>query len=179
LTKGATLIHDSISSNDNILLEFLLLASENSADISLNSRDRLGFTPLLKSISSGNLFAVELLLKNKKIDKNVVTMNGHNVFHVASGSNQPSIIPLLVDYFSDEDKLKDLLNQSDVLKQKNTPIHLCIKSKNVTMLEEYLKLKDLIQWNKTNQMGKTPFSMSQELNEIELINLLKKNGIKK
>jgi ankyrin repeat protein len=178
--KGATLIHDSISSNDNILLEFLLLASENSADISLNSRDRLGFTPLLKSIASGNLFAIELLLNNEKIDKNVVTMNGHNMFHLASGSSQPSIISKLMDYFSDdEEKLKFLLNQSDVLKQKNTPIHLCIKSKNLTMLKEYLKWKDFIQWNKTNQSGKTPFSMSQEMNEIELINLLKKNGIKK
>ena len=100
------------------------------------------------------------------------------MFHIASIFSKENIIPILGKYFKEEE-LKILLNQQDTLKQKNTPVHLAIKHKNVKILKENLNLKKFIQWNKTNQNGKTPLSLSQEMNEIEIINLLRKNGIKK
>eukprot|EP01080_Neovahlkampfia_damariscottae_P011304 gene11304-4115_t len=137
--SGSTLIHDSIVSNDDELLQFLLLVSENSiAEISLNSRDRLGFTPFLKSVSNGNLKSFNLLLKNLKIDKYVTTTNGHNIFHVAANFSKENFIPVLAKFFNEEE-LKNLLNQQDTLKQKNTPC-----KKTYSMEQNKSKWKDTI-----------------------------------
>eukprot|EP01080_Neovahlkampfia_damariscottae_P005549 gene5549-9368_t len=120
--SGRSIILDSILTNDITLLKFLLLASESGINLNLNGRDELGFTPLLKSISCGNKDALELLLQHRNVDVMISTHNSQNCFHICSMFNQPDYVLLIAQHL-DESQLKILLNESDVLKNKNTPLH--------------------------------------------------------
>ena len=160
----------------------------------LNEKNKEGITALHYAVTNGNIKIVQLL---QKLGANLeaVTNTGKNIMHIASGSNQPTMLIYFflnegqdissVDengstplhwacYYSAEESVNYLLslkvdiNAQD--KEKYTPLHLVVSNNSINIVRLLLQKGA----NKTiiNKYNELPIDIARKKNYIDIVNLL-------
>ena len=197
-----TALHHSVLKNNYDLTVLILeqlkkgigMSSTQKLENFINEKNKEGITALHYAVTNGNIKIVQLL---KKLGANLeaVTNTGKNIMHIASGSNQPSMLIYLllheaqdissVDengstplhwacYYSAEESVNYLLslnvdiNAQD--KENFTPLHLAVSSNSINIVRLLLQKgadKKLI-----NNYNELPIDIARKKNYTEIVKIL-------
>ncbi len=137
------------------LLVFLLLISCNQAYKGGYSQE------LLETVSKGELSKAKDFI-SKGADVNIKNKDGKTPLHIAVENNYEDIVKLLLQKNAD-------VNAKD--NNGNTPLHIAVEKGNYFVIKELLKAG--ADKNIKNNEGKTALDIAKELNDDEIMNLLK------
>ena len=170
------------------------MSSTQKLENFLNEKNKEGITALHYAVTNGNIKIVQLL---KKLGANLdaVTNTGKNIMHIASGSNQPSMLIYLllneaqdissVDengstplhwacYYSAEESVNYLLslnvdiNAQD--KENFTPLHLAVSNNSINIVR--LLLQKGADKKLMNNYNELPIDIARKKNYIQIVNIL-------
>ena len=146
-------IHEAINEGKNIkkIKSFLNL------DISVNSKDRSGNTPLHLAVSKGDLEIISLLIKSKA-DVNLKNKEKDTPLHLAVSKGDLEIISLLIK------------NKADVNSEnegKDTPLHLAISKGDLEIIS--LLIKNKADVNSENEGKDTPLHIAASKDALKII----------
>ena len=100
--------------------------------VDVNTRDKHGFTPLIKACQTGNMNICKYLLNVEGIDVNAVNELGSNAFHFACVSDNLDLVKMLFNQYH--------FDVNGANKSKNAPIHIAScygKDKNIGFLLDH------------------------------------------
>lgn len=161
----------------------------------INQTNIDGQTPLHESAKAGRMVAAKLLLKNGA-DLNKLNSDGQTVLYVALQNGRTQLADLLIEKFNagfDPTEtlfkiVRDNVHDRDVIRflmyrgadmnahdaDGDTPLIIAIKN------QQRLIAKHLIENNAdvnfANKAGQLPLAIAEQINNPDLISLLKRNG---
>ena len=197
-----TALHFSVLKNNYELTQFIIeqlkkgmgMSATQKLENFINEKNKEGITALHYAVSNGNLKMFQLLKQNGA-NLDAVTNTGKNIMHIASGSNQPSMLIHLflneaqdissVDengstplhwacYYSAEESVNYLLslkvdiNAQD--KEKFTPLHLSVSNNSLKIVR--LLLQKGADKNIVNNYNELPIDIARKKNYTEIVNIL-------
>ncbi|XP_020623200.1 uncharacterized protein PB18E9.04c-like [Orbicella faveolata] len=143
----------------------LILSCEG---VNVNATDEYGHTPVKIAAESGKCEAVRLLL-NKTANITIADKTDNTTLHVAAKKGHKDVLELL---------LKTLGNNNTGIigkqnKDKDTPLHLAVTSKNPTCVALLLNAGAASTMEVKNEQGQTVTDLAREHGNEEIIKLLK------
>ena len=197
-----TALHFSVLNNNYELTEVLIeqlkkglgMSSTQKLENFVNEKNKDGITALHFAVRNGNIKLLKLL-KQLGANLEAVTNTGKNIMHIASGSNQPSMLLYLflyeaqdissVDengstplhwacYYSAEESVNYLLNlKVDINaqdKEKFTPLHLAVNNNAINIVK--LLLQKGADKKILNNYNELPIDIARKKNYIKIYDIL-------
>ena len=171
-----TALHFSVLNNNYELTEVLIeqlkkglgMSSTQKLENFVNEKNKDGITALHFAVRNGNIKLLKLL-KQLGANLEAVTNTGKNIMHIASGSNQPSMLLYLFLY-----EAQDI---SSVDENGSTPLHWACYYSAEESVNYLLDLK--VDINAQDKEKFTPLHLAVNNNAINIVKLLLQKGADK
>ena len=171
-----TALHFSVQKNNYELSKFIIDQAKKGLGMSsgqklanfINEKDKEGMTALHHAVSNGNIKMVKML-KEFGANFEAVTNTGKNIMHIASGSNQPSMLIYLLLY-----EAQDI---TSVDENGSTPLHWACYYNAFDSVNYLLSLNVDVDAQDKEQL--TPLHLAVANNAINIVKLLLQKGANK
>lgn len=130
--KVLPMLHKAVFDNDHLMVRQLLAQGED-----VNCRDREGFTPLHAAVRTNNQKAVQILLKQPRVNINCISGNPDSPdssdrltpLHLASSYGYHKIVSMLLAYYAKVNPLD---------RSERTPVYLAVSQKHPKVVKVLL-----------------------------------------
>jgi len=163
--EGKTAINIAAEDDSNIALSFLINHPYLKGIINLNSKNKLGRTPLITALTSPNPKGALLLIEDDRVDINKGNHNGEVPLLFATMMSPKNIVDALLEKGADPD-IKS--NGKDGI----SPLDIAIRNNNQVLIKKFLlqRKKLLDEEKERNIEGKQQFSSENKEQNLQKYN---------